>query len=174
MLINNAGSGTPSEFTDISIQDIKKEININFISPMLLIQAVIKNMKKKCFGRIVNISSISGKEGTPFLFTYSASKSALNSLTQSLAKVYTKHGILINAISPGGINTDMSIEGRKKISKLYNLEETEYQNIMLQKMGFNELIEPDAVANMVRLMISQDFNYISGQNINICGALELR
>ena len=173
-LINNAASGKVKRFNEVDLNNLSYEFNLNTFSPIILIKYVLKNMQKQKHGKILNISSISAKEGTPYLYTYSASKAALDSFTQSLAKTYTKDGISINSFCLGGIETHMSIEGRKQISLLHNLTEEQYQDGMISKMGLNKLISPKDLAEFLYLYLSVKTDIISGQTINICGTLELR
>lgn len=171
VLINNAGGGVPCKFEDIEIEQIDYEYNLNFISPMFLIKAVLPKMRENSYGRIINISSISSKRGTPYLFYYSAAKAGINSLTQSLAKYLANTGITINSICPGGVETEMSVEGRKLISQLSNMSPHEYQNNMMKNMGIGRLIYPDEVASLVSFLLES--SSITGQSINICGSLEV-
>lgn len=173
VLINNAGAGTPCEFEKLTIDQINKEINLNLKAPMMLIKAVLPYMKQIRFGRIVNISSITGKRGTPYLFTYSAAKAGLNSLTQSLAGYLRNTGITINSICPGGVETQTSILGRSEISKLLNYDDDEYQKSMVDKMGLGRLIKPEEVADFVSYLVEVNHEVITGQSINVCGNMEV-
>ena len=143
---------------------------MNLIAPMLLTKSVSKNMVAKNYGRIINISSISGVYGTPYLFTYSATKAGINNFTQSSANYFSGKNITVNSISPGGIDTDMAVNGRKEISKLYNMNENDYQNQMMKQMGVSKLINSEEVAKLVKFLIETPS--INGQNINICGLIE--
>lgn len=172
-LINNAGGGLPARFEDLEIKDTEKCMMLNFHAPLFLIQAVLPKMVGQHHGRIINISSVSARRGTPYLFGYSAAKSALNSLTQSLSRTYSRHGISVNSVCPGGIDTEMSHLGREKISEFMRLESTEYEKRMQEMMGLGSLIPPDAVASTVTYLLKQESAAITGQCINICGNLEL-
>ena len=128
----------------------------------------------KKYGRIINISSISSKRGTPYLYTYSATKAALDSLTQSIASTASNYGFTINSICPGGIDTNMSINGRIEISNLKNMKDNEYQNGMINEMCLGKLIPTKSVVYLIDYLLSEEANCISGQSINICGALEVK
>lgn len=173
ILINNAGAGTPNLLENMSIEQIIKEINLNLITPFLLIQSVIGHMKLKNFGRIINISSIAGNEGIPYLYAYSAAKAGMNTYAVSISRTITNKNITINTISPGGIETDMAVEGRKNISSLRNLSPLEYQEHMIKNMCIGRLIKPDEVAQVIEFLIKPENGYITGQKINICGAMEV-
>lgn len=172
VLINNAGAGSPCLYDDISIDAVQYELNLNLIAPMFLIKAVLPGMKKKKWGRIINMSSITGKTGTPFLYSYSASKAGLNSITQSIAKtVEPEYNITINAICPGGVETDSSIKGRGEISQLLDMDEEAYQNNMVKNMRLGRMIKPAEIASFVRFLIQEETSCITGQCFNLCGAL---
>lgn len=173
-MINNAGAGYPSKIENISLDSIYYETNLNFLTPYLLIQNIYPKMIKKKYGRIINISSISSKRGTPYLYTYSATKAALDSLTQSIASTASNYGFTINSICPGGIDTNMSINGRIEISNLKNMKDNEYQNGMINEMCLGKLIPTKAVVYLIDYLLSEKANCISGQSINICGALEVK
>ncbi len=170
ILVNNAGSGKVLDLEEISYENIVREVSLNLIAPMLLTKSVSKNMVAKNYGRIINISSISGVYGTPYLFTYSATKAGINNFTQSSANYFSGKNITVNSISPGGIDTDMAVNGRKEISKLYNMNENDYQNQMMKQMGVSKLINSEEVAKLVKFLIETPS--INGQNINICGLIE--
>ena len=170
ILINNAGSGKVCDLTELEINDIERELTLNLVAPMILTSIVCENMKKNNYGRIINISSISGLTGTPYLFTYSASKAGLLNFTQSSAEYFHSCDITVNSICPGGIDTNMAVEGRKKISSLHDMQLDEYQKNMLNLMGRKELISSEDVANTVEFLINN--NSINGQTINVCGLIE--
>ena len=174
ILINNAGAGKPVLLEDLKADQLIREINLNLIAPFLLIQAVISHMQQKNFGRIIKISSISGNEGTPYLYAYSAAKAGLNTYAVSISRTITNKNITINTISPGGIETEMAIEGREIISSFRKLSKSVYQDHMIESMCLGRLIQPDEVAAVVEFLIRSESNYITGQKINICGALEVK
>lgn len=170
ILINNAGAGKVSDLEKLDVDDMLDEAVLNLITPMKLTSIVSKNMKENNYGRIINVSSISGLNGTPFLFTYSATKSGLINFTQSSAEYFKGYNITVNTICPGGVDTNMAVNGRKEISKLLNLEPGQYQKDMLKAMGRTELIKKEEVADLVIFLINMPS--INGQCINICGLIE--
>ena len=170
ILINNAGAGKVCDMSELEIKDMEKEIMLNLITPMKFTAIVGENMKKNNFGRIINISSISGESGTPYLFAYSASKAGLINFTQSSAEYYKNYNITVNTICPGGVDTQMSVDGRKEISILRNMEPEQYQKNMLNAMGRKDLIECADVAKLIKFLINMPS--INGQCINICGLIQ--
>lgn len=170
ILINNAGAGKVADLDNLKVKDMVEETVLNLITPMKLTAIVAKNMKKNNFGRIINISSISGLSGTPYLFTYSAAKAGLINFTKSSADYFKGYNITVNAICPGGVETNMAVNGRQEISKLLDLEPEQYQKNMLKAMGREELITTEEVANLVEFLLNMPS--INGQCINICGLIE--
>ncbi len=161
ILINNAAIAQEKKFHKISMRDVEKMFEINFFAPFFLSQQVITNMKKKKWGKIINISSIGGQWGGVNQPHYAASKAALINFTKSLSKLYSKDGILTNCISIGLVETDMSKyeilrkDGKKKI-----------ENIPLGRVG-----SPNEISKIVEFLISDDSSYITGQIINANGGM---
>lgn len=169
ILINNAGAGEVCDLYEVSKELLDREFMLNLYAPVFLTQAVLKGMCERNFGRIINMASISGNKGTPYLFVYSAAKAALMNFSESCAQYIKNKNVTINSISPGGIDTEMSVEGRKKISKMHQMKEVDYQNEMLLGMGRKELLSPIEVVKIIKLLISSEG--INGQNIKVSGLL---
>ncbi|MCD8025307.1 MAG: SDR family oxidoreductase [Candidatus Gastranaerophilales bacterium] len=161
ILVNNAGVYFCMPVEKMSFEDIIYLFNLNFISHALLSKLVIPDMKNKKFGRIVNISSISGLVGEAYASIYSASKSAFYGFSKSLALELAPFNITVNSISPGWVNTELSKNA------LSDDERKETEEIIPQK----RFVEPIEVANLVKYLISDNAKGITGQNINLCAGL---
>ena len=110
VLINIAGVLSPMSVTEYSFEKIQQVLSVNFISSALIIQSLIPYMKRRGTNNIINISSMSGFQGSlrfPGLAIYGASKAALSSLTESLAVELAEYNIHINALAIGSVNTQM-------------------------------------------------------------------
>ncbi len=163
ILINNAGITRDSLFVRMSDEDWDSVININLKGTFLFTRAVTKHMMKRRYGRIVNISSVSGLFlGNPGQANYSASKAGLIGFTRTLAKEFASRSITINAIAPGFIETDMT----KKLGEAM-LEEARAQ-IPLGRLG-----KPEDIAALVKFLVSDEASYITGVVIPIDGGLTL-
>lgn len=169
VLINNAGTGAVCDLYEISKELLDREMMLNLYAPIFLTQAVLKGMCERNYGRIINMASISGNQGTPYLFVYSAAKAALMNFTESSARYVRNKNVTINSISPGGINTEMSVNGRMKISQMHHMKDEDYQREMLLGMGRKELLSPDEVVKIVRLLIEAEG--INAQNVKVSGLL---
>ena len=173
VFINCAGWSEPVPFEDLTIKQINDRVNINFYSPLLFMQAVLPNMKKRHKGVVINISSVTAVTPVPNLHIYSASKRALDSITVSLALEYSKYGIKINGIRPGSVKTRAASLGRSKLGELKGLSDDMYEKEMSRENGYDRLLDPSEVAKMVVFLTSDDSGGINGQIINVCGTMEV-
>ena len=108
ILINNAGVGITGSIEETPEAEIINNFKINFFGPIYLIKSVLPAMRKNKFGRIINICSIAGYSGLPFRGIYSASKSSLILVTESLRMELNKSNIKITTVDPGDVKTDIS------------------------------------------------------------------
>ena len=161
ILVNNAGISQEKPFLDISIRDWEEMLRTNLTSAFYLSKLCIPKMVQNKWGRIINISSIGGQWGGFNQVHYAASKAGLISLTQSLAKIYSKDGITTNAIAPGLISTDM-------VSNELNTEhgKNKVKNIPIGRIG--NAVE---VASAVEFLVSEEAAYITGQTLNLNGGM---
>lgn len=156
VLINNAGVDLVKLFTDTTDEDWNYIINNNLYSVFCVSQYVIKEMISKKTGLIVNISSILGQMGCSCESIYSATKSAIDGLTKSLAKELAPSNIRVNSISPGLIDTDMNKNLSEDDIKSIEME------IPLKRMG-----KAEEIAKTVKMLMECD--YITGQIISVNG-----
>lgn len=173
IIINNAGGSFPVPFESLSRNDIIERINLNFIAPVLIMQAVLPGMKQRGYGRIINISSVTAKTPVPYLHIYGAAKSALDSLTKSLSIYYSGCNICINSICPGCVETESSVEGRLEISRLRGESAELYQKKLIGLTGLNRMLMPEEISDLVKFLLCPSGDCISGQVINICGTMEI-
>ena len=160
ILINNAGITADQLFLRMSDDDWDDVINTNLTGTFNLTKIFLKNMIKNKFGRIINISSISGLMGNPGQVNYSSSKAALNGFTKSLAKEVGSRNITVNCVAPGFIDTDMtSYIGQNE------------RNEILKKIPLNKFGSPEDISKLVMFLMSDEASYITGQTISIDGGL---
>ena len=160
ILINNAGITSDQIFLRMKNEDWDNVIDTNLNGVFNLSKIFVKNMIKNKKGRIINISSISGLMGNPGQVNYSASKSALNGFTKSLAKELGSRNITVNCVAPGFIETDMTSFLEEDAKQ--RIEET----IPLGRLGKGE-----DIAKLVAFLASDEASYITGQTISIDGGL---
>ena len=160
ILINNAGITADQLFLRMSDDDWDNVINTNLTGTYNLTKIFLKNMIKNKFGRIINISSISGLMGNPGQVNYSSSKAALNGFTKSLAKEVGSRNITVNCVAPGFIDTNMT-------SYIGDNE----RNEILKQIPLNKFGLPEDISKLVMFLMSDEASYITGQTISIDGGL---
>src|SRR3989338_305536 len=160
ILINNAGIYLTSSVLKTDINKWKELLDINLNGAMYCTKAVLKNMIKNKNGRIINISSISGKFGDAFGSAYSASKFALIGFTQSLAQETAKYGITANCICPGWTETNMAenILHDEKYASLTGIPKEELKDTSLQAVPIGRYVHPKEVGYLALYLAS---NYAS-------------
>ncbi len=160
VLVNNAGITRDSLLIRMKEEDFKQVVDTNLGGTFNVTKNVISYMMKAHSGRIINISSVVGVAGNAGQTNYSASKAGIIGFTKSLAKEVASRNILVNAIAPGFIETDMTgvlkEEIRNEIAK----------NIPVKRMG-----SAQEVAKVVKFLASEDSSYITGQVINVDGGM---
>ena len=159
ILINNAGINKIGPFAELNKNDFDRIQQVNVRAPFLLCQSVIPGMKKKGWGRIVNISSIFGKISKEYRAPYSTSKFALDGMTAALAAEVAPFGILANCVAPGFIDTELTrrILGEKGIKELVS-------QIPIGRLG-----KAEEIAAFVTWLAGPENTYLSGQNIAVDG-----
>ena len=159
VLINNAGMNKIDPIEKIKDEDWHNIYNINLYGPFVLTREISKIMKKNKYGRIVNIASIFGVISREKRAAYSSTKSGLIGLTKATAHDLAKDNILVNSISPGFINTELTknILGEKSMKEISS-------SIPLKRLG-----DPDEIAKLVLFLTSDQNTYITGENIIIDG-----
>lgn len=162
ILINNVGTNIIKNQSDVSIVEWSKMIDVNLKSIYFISQSILKNMPSG--GKIINISSIFGVVSKELRSLYSTTKFGINGLTKSLSLEYAHKNILINSISPGFTNTELT-----------NKSLTEEQSSELKKqVPLNRFAEPTEIAELVFFLSSEKNSYITGQNIIIDGGFTIK
>lgn len=176
ILVNNAGIYRTEAVEQHSLDVWSEVIDTNLTGSMLFCRAVLKTMIEQKSGRIINISSVSGRTGEIWGSAYSASKFGLIGFTQSLALETAKHGITVNAVCPGWVATEMSAEQLQDPDwcKLNLMEPQDAMANACFAVPQNRFIEADEVADLVAYLASDSARGITGQSINICGGLSLQ
>jgi NAD(P)-dependent dehydrogenase (short-subunit alcohol dehydrogenase family) len=159
VLVNNAGINKNAPFVDITTDDFLSIQRVNVFAPFLLCQAAIPAMKRKRWGRIVNMSSIWGKISKEHRAAYSTSKFAIDGMTVALAAEHSVDGIIANSIAPGFIDTDLTHR---------MLGESGIQSL-ISKVPAKRLGQVDEIARLVLWLASEENTYLAGQNIAIDG-----
>jgi 3-oxoacyl-[acyl-carrier protein] reductase len=162
ILINNAGILVRSFLMLMSTEDFRRVLDVNLIGTFHCIKAVAPIMMKRKAGTIVNVSSLAGSRGLIGQGAYAASKAAINTFTHVAAKEFSSHGIRINAIAPGCIDTGMMNEFSPSVRQEY------VQQIPLRRYGAAE-----EVARCVYFLASDLSSYMTGQVLTVDGGMSV-
>lgn len=160
VLVNNAGITKDTLLARMTKEDFEQVIDVNLVGTFNVTKNVISYMMKARFGRIINISSVVGVSGNAGQTNYSASKAGIIGFTKSLAKEVSSRNILVNAVAPGFIESDMTNALKDEV------KEEIAKNIPLKRIG-----KPEDVSNVVKFLASDDSSYITGQVINVDGGM---
>ncbi|WP_188390703.1 3-oxoacyl-[acyl-carrier-protein] reductase [Compostibacillus humi] len=160
ILVNNAGITRDNLLMRMKEVEFDQVINTNLKGVFLCTKAVTRQMMKQKSGKIINVASIVGVSGNPGQANYVAAKAGVIGLTKTTAKELASRNILVNAVAPGFIATDMTEE----------LTE-EQKEAMLKLIPLERLGQPEDVAKVVRFLASDDASYITGQTIHIDGGM---
>lgn len=164
ILVNNAGINHIVALEQLTPEQLAETLQINLQAPVQIVSTLAPAMKSRQYGRIVNLSSIwslVSKEGRG---AYSAAKAAINGITRTMALELGPHNILVNAVAPGYINTDLT----KQNNSVEQLEAIA-RDIPLRRLG-----EPEEIAELVSFLCSERNSYVTGQVIAIDGGYVCR
>lgn len=160
VLVNNAGITKDMLLLRMKPEDFMNVIDVNLVGTYNMTKNVSGYMMKAREGRIINVSSVVGISGNAGQSNYSASKAGIIGFTKSLAKELASRNILVNAVAPGFIETDMT-----------NVLKDEVKEKIADQIPLRREGKTEEVANVVKFLASDDSSYITGQVINIDGGM---
>ena len=162
ILVNNAGITPEQDFEDITTDDFDKVFSVNIRGMFFLTQAVIPDMKKAQWGRIINISSSSAQSGAKRMTHYAATKGAVIGFTKSLAQEVGKYGITVNNVPPSFIYT----EGLESVAERIpgGIDSYAKNVIPMQRVG-----QPEDIAASVAFLASDEAGFVTGHTLSTNG-----
>lgn len=160
VLVNNAGITKDMLILRMKEKDFKDVIDVNLVGTFNMTKSTVPYMMKQKSGRIINISSVVGISGNSGQSNYAASKAGIIGFTKSVAKELASRNILVNAVAPGFIETDMT-----------NVLNDNVKANILEQIPLRRAGKAYDVANVVRFLASNESSYITGQVINIDGGM---
>jgi NAD(P)-dependent dehydrogenase (short-subunit alcohol dehydrogenase family) len=169
ILINNAGAAESAPFMKTSDALLERMLSVNLGSAFRCSRAVLPGMLARGSGRIVNVSSIAGLRGYPYVTAYVAAKHALVGFTRALAMEVVQKGITVNAVCPGYTDTDLVRDAAAAISAKTGRGEAEVVREMIRTNPQGRLIRPEEVAETVAWLCGPETDSITGQAIPIAG-----
>ncbi len=162
ILINNAALIINKPFEDFSLEEYEQQLRVNSAAAFALTRAVAPAMKAKCWGRVINLTSLTLNGQWDGYVPYVASKGAMLGLTKGLARELGPHGITVNAIAPGAVVSQA--EDRVFADRL-----EDYNRFILDRQSLKSRILAEDVADLAVFLASDAARMISGQNIGIDG-----
>lgn len=169
ILVNNAGIAESATLVNTSDELWHRHISINLSGTFYCTRAALPAMLKKGWGRVINVASIAGKAGAPYVSAYTASKHGVMGLTRSLAVEVATTGITVNAICPGYVETEMVTRGIEQITQKTGRTAEQALDTLRKMSPQNRLVTPEEVAAVALLLASEEGRGINGQGINVDG-----
>jgi 3-oxoacyl-[acyl-carrier protein] reductase len=160
VVVNNAGIWTYGEIGSMSEGHLDETLEINLKGVFNVCNSAVPHLKKNGGGRIINISSTAGQRGEAFHSHYAASKGGILALTKSLAVELAPHNILVNAVAPGWVDTDMNTEV---------FADEKFRQAILESIPLKRIATAEDVAGAVLFLASDLSRHITGATINVNG-----
>ena len=160
ILVNNAGITLDKRSVEVTDEEWDDVLATNLTSTFVLARAVAPGMMEQRRGKIINIGSMYGKIGVPRYAAYCASKAAVEALTRSLAVEWARHGIQVNCLAPGYVNTDIPREA---------MADEKLRTLFLSRVPARRIGEPEEVATLAVYLASAASDFMTGQTVYLDG-----
>lgn len=163
ILVNSAGvSGKFGPAVTYPLDDWNRQLAVNLSGSFFCIQAVLPTMLAQGYGRIVNVSSMAGKDGNPFAVAYSSAKAGVIGMTKSLGKELAPQGVIVNCVTPTMFNTPMHQRSRVNMGP-------EQLAALTAKIPMGRVGEPEEAAAMIAWLSSEECSYTTGAVFDLSG-----
>jgi len=168
VLVNNAGIYEPAPAVELTVASYRRVLAVNLDAPVFLSSRAGGRMAARGYGRIVNITSIHGRFGEELALSYDTAKGGLEQATRTLAIELSRHGVLVNAVAPGFVNTRMSV-----VDGVNELEGEWFTDIYVRhgKLPLRRYAEPGEIAAHVAWLASEENTYVTGQVLTVDGGV---
>ncbi len=163
-LVNNAGMIHVAALEAVTPEQVQDMVSLNLMAPMLLTKALIPTMKRRHYGRVINIGSRAGlgKKGRT---VYSATKAGIVGMTRTWALELAKYNVTVNAIAPGAIATELFLAA--------NPDDSEQTRQLKASVPLGRVGQPQEIAHMVAMLMDPLAGYTTGQLLYVCGGLSV-
>jgi 3-oxoacyl-[acyl-carrier protein] reductase len=173
MLVNNAAYGGIEPFFESSVELWTKTLAINVTALVMLTTAAAKVMRARRSGRIVNLTSPGARMALPNYAAYAASKAAVDSFTRASAVALAPHGILVNSVSPGMMDTDMQRTTESRLAEVENRPDLEqFLDERTRRVPLGRRAEIGEVADVIVWLLLDAPAYMSAARVNVSGGLD--
>lgn len=169
ILVNNAGVAESAPLVKTSDEMWQRHLAINLTGAFYCTRAALPAMIERGWGRVINVASIAGKTGAPYIAAYSASKHGVLGLTRSVALEVARKGVTVNAICPGYVDTEMTARAVANIEATTGRPAADALEAIRNMSAQRRLVTPEEVAALALLLASDAGRGITGQAINVDG-----
>jgi 3-hydroxybutyrate dehydrogenase len=169
ILVNNAGIAESAKLAETTDEFWQRHLAVNLSGTFYCTRAALPGMVARGWGRVINVASVAGKTGAPYIAAYTASKHGVLGLTRSAAVEVATKGVTVNAVCPGYVETDMTARAVEKITARTGRSAEEAVEALKRMSPQQRLVTPEEVAALCLLLASEDGRGITGQAINVDG-----
>ena len=169
ILVNNAGIALSNPVHRTSLAEWNRALAVNATGTFLCTQSFLPGMLERGWGRVVNVASVAGLAGAPYISAYSASKHAAVGFTRSIAAEVAMKGVTVNAICPGYADTKMTEATIRRIADKTGMSPEEARDEIMRHTPQRRLIAPEEVAHIALTLCAEEARGITGQAIVIDG-----
>jgi len=173
ILVNNAGIAESAPFVKTDDELWQRHLAVNLSGTFYCTRAALPAMLARGWGRVINVASIAGKTGAPYVAAYAASKHGVLGLTRSVALEVATKGVTVNAICPGYVDTDMTTRALERIEATTGRSAADALAAIKRMSPQQRLVTPEEVAAVALLLASDEGRGINGQAINVDGGTVL-
>jgi NAD(P)-dependent dehydrogenase (short-subunit alcohol dehydrogenase family) len=173
ILVNNAGIAESVPLVKTDDELWQRHLGINLSGTFYFMRAALPDMIARGWGRVVNVASIAGKTGAPYIAAYAASKHGVLGLTRSVALEVATKGVTVNAICPGYVDTDMTTRALENIEAKTGRSAADALESIKRMSPQRRLVTPEEVAALALLLAADEGRGINGQAINVDGGTVL-
>jgi len=158
VLVNNAGYGHEGLLEESSLDDLRRQFEVNVFAPVAVMQAVLPFMRKRRAGRVLNITSMGGLMTMPGISFYHGSKFALEGISESLGKEVKSFGIHVTAVEPGGFRTDWAGRSMVRAERSISDYDDVFEPLRQRRLGYNgkQAGNPQKAADVMLQLVASD------------------
>jgi 3-oxoacyl-[acyl-carrier protein] reductase len=170
ILVNNAGTMYSGRFAALTDEGLQTQLDTKLFGFLRAIRAAWPTMRDKNWGRIINMIGGAGKEPDPYMFGSGMTNSALLNLTKSLSTEFAPHNVLVNAVCPGWVATDLWKRNVGNLQQELGADnEEEAHRLAAKKNALGRFGRPEELANAIVFLCSERASYITGVSLNLDG-----